>query len=125
MAKTLYTRTPDSSQRVVDADLKISGSLTIPTISLDNEGEQLTGGIGIKAGVPSYFNGTAWVAIGSGLAGGAIYNATTSELSAATLNTTYPSATVGFEVICNSITGNPLIYKKGSGGWYSIPLGTL
>jgi len=54
-----------------------------------------------------------------------VSNATTSELSSASLNIAYPNAGLGFEVICESITGNPLIYKKCSSGWYSIPLGTI
>lgn len=54
-----------------------------------------------------------------------VANATTSELSSASLTAAYPNAGLGFEVICESITDNPLIYKKGSSGWYSIPLGTI
>jgi hypothetical protein len=53
----------------------------------------------------------------------AVANNTTSELAIPTLNTTYPNAGIGFEVICENITGNPLIYKKGASSWYSIPLG--
>jgi hypothetical protein len=54
-----------------------------------------------------------------------VENSTTSELSAATLSATYTTAGIGFEVICQLITDNPLIYKKTSTGWYSIPLGTV
>jgi hypothetical protein len=53
----------------------------------------------------------------------AVANNTTSELAITTLNTTYPNAGIGFEVICENITDNPLIYKKGASSWYSIPLG--
>lgn len=55
----------------------------------------------------------------------AVANATTSELDSASLTAAYPNAGLGFEVICENITDNPLIYKKGSSGWYSIPLGTI
>lgn len=54
-----------------------------------------------------------------------VANATTSELDSASLTAAYPNAGIGFEVICESITDNPLIYKKCSSGWYSIPLGTI
>jgi hypothetical protein len=53
----------------------------------------------------------------------AVANNTTSELAIPTLNTSYPNAGIGFEVICENITDNPLIYKKGASSWYSIPLG--
>lgn len=53
----------------------------------------------------------------------AVANNTSTELAIPTLNTTYPNAGVGFEVICENITNNPLIYKKGASSWYSIPLG--
>lgn len=54
-----------------------------------------------------------------------VSNATTSELTQAQLVSFYPNADLGFEVICESITGNPIIYKKGASSWYSIPLGTI
>jgi len=54
-----------------------------------------------------------------------VSNATTSELTAAQLTAAYPAAVVPFEVVCTNITDNPLIYKKGITGWYSIPLGTI
>lgn len=54
-----------------------------------------------------------------------ISNSTTTYLSLSDLNTSYPSALVGQEIICESITDGPLIYKKGSAGWYSIPLGIV
>jgi hypothetical protein len=53
----------------------------------------------------------------------AVANNTTSELAIPTLESTYPNAGIGFEVICEDITDNPLIYKKGASTWYSIPLG--
>lgn len=49
-------------------------------------------------------------------------NDTVAELSSATLNSTYPDAILGTEVICENIT---TIYKKGSTGWYSYPMGTV
>jgi len=55
----------------------------------------------------------------------AAVNTTTSELTVATLNTTYPVALPDFKVFCESITDNPLIYIKGGLTWYSIPLGTI
>jgi len=54
-----------------------------------------------------------------------VSNATTSELTSAQLTAAYSLAVTGFEVICTDITDNPLIYKKGITGWYSIPLGTI
>lgn len=54
-----------------------------------------------------------------------VSNSTETYLSASDLNTAYPSALVGQEIICESITDGPLIYKKGSAGWYSIPLGIV
>lgn len=54
-----------------------------------------------------------------------VSNATTSELTHAQLVSFYPNADLGFEVICEFIIGNPLIYKKGVSSWYSIPLGTI
>ena len=53
----------------------------------------------------------------------AVANNTTSELAIPTLDSTYPNAGIGFEVICEDITDNPLIYIKGASSWYSIPLG--
>lgn len=50
-------------------------------------------------------------------------NPTTAELTITDLNTAYPSAGLGFEVICEDITDNPLIYKKTATSWRSIPLG--
>jgi hypothetical protein len=52
-----------------------------------------------------------------------VSNNTTAELAIPTLNSTYPNAGLGFEVICEDITDNPLIYIKGASSWYSIPLG--
>lgn len=52
-----------------------------------------------------------------------ISNATTDELTVTELNAAYPSAQVGFEVICEDITDGGLIYIKGASSWYSIPLG--
>lgn len=60
------------------------------------------------------------VATGSG---GVATNSTTTALSAATLNSTYPSATTGFRVICPSISGGALTYTKtGTSTWASSPL---
>lgn len=52
-----------------------------------------------------------------------VSNATTAELAIPNLNAAYPSAGLGFEVICENIVGNPLIYKKSATTWHSIPLG--
>jgi len=52
-----------------------------------------------------------------------VLNATTAELSVDELNAAYPNAEAPFQVVCESITDNPLIYIKGSLSWYSIPLG--
>jgi hypothetical protein len=54
-----------------------------------------------------------------------VENSTTSELTSSALDVLYPSASTPFEVVCQQITDNPLIYKKTSTGWYSIPLGTI
>lgn len=49
-------------------------------------------------------------------------NSTTAELTAATLNSTYPSVNTGFQVHCLSISagGGPQIYVKTSTGWASF-----
>jgi len=52
-----------------------------------------------------------------------VSNPTTSELAIPTLDIAYPNAGIGFEVICEDIIGNPLIYKKSATTWHSIPLG--
>ena len=49
-----------------------------------------------------------------------ILNATTTELSASTLNTTYPNAItpIGFSVLCPNITGQGIKYEKtGNSTW--------
>ena len=53
-----------------------------------------------------------------------VTNATTTALSVATLNSTYPDSIVGFKVQCKSITSGKLIYERTSTGWisYSITL---
>ena len=51
-----------------------------------------------------------------------VINATTSALSKATLNTTYPVATfpIGTKVVCRSITGGGLLYLRvGAKEWVS------
>lgn len=52
-----------------------------------------------------------------------VANATVSELTITALNAAYPTAVLGFEVWCENITDNPLMYKKGVSTWKSIPLG--
>jgi hypothetical protein len=47
-------------------------------------------------------------------------NTTTSLLSLATLNATYPAAFSGFEVHCRLISTGPIIYKKDVSGWLEI-----
>lgn len=49
----------------------------------------------------------------------AVTNSTTVALSAATLNSTYPLASPGFRVICESISGGPVVYIKSAAGWLS------
>jgi hypothetical protein len=44
-------------------------------------------------------------------------NTTTTALSAATLNSTYPAATLGFRVYCLQIVAGALIYEKTATGW--------
>lgn len=46
-----------------------------------------------------------------------VTNPTSTALSAATLNSTYPGATIGFKVHALSISGGGLIYEKTSTGW--------
>jgi hypothetical protein len=46
-------------------------------------------------------------------------NSTTTGLSLATLNSTYPTANIGFRVHCMSIVAGRLIYEKTSTGWVS------
>lgn len=43
---------------------------------------------------------------------GYIVNATTTALSSATLNSTYPTAPIGYRVICGAISGGGVIYTK-------------
>ena len=47
-------------------------------------------------------------------AGGISVNTTTTVLSSATLNSTYPNVPVGHRVICHLITGAPAIYTKAT-----------
>jgi hypothetical protein len=47
----------------------------------------------------------------------AVVNATTTELTAANLNTQYPNAQIGFRVHCTSISGGSLIYEKTNAAW--------
>ena len=49
-------------------------------------------------------------------------NATTTALSLATLNSTYPTAIIGFRAQCISITAGKLIYEKTSTGWVSYSI---
>jgi hypothetical protein len=49
-------------------------------------------------------------------------NATTSALSDATLDATYPTAVVGFRVFAVDIIAGALIYFKTTTGWYSTPI---
>lgn len=60
---------------------------------------------------------------------GAVYtlitNATTSALSLATLNSTYPNSSVilGYNVYCPNISGGGLVYTKtGTATWVSSPI---
>lgn len=50
-----------------------------------------------------------------------VTNSTTSALSSPTLSSTYPLAPIGLRVICESISGGPIIYTKGASGWLSMP----
>lgn len=43
-----------------------------------------------------------------------VVNTTTTALSSATLNSTYPNVIIGFRVICHLITGAPTIYTKAT-----------
>lgn len=62
-----------------------------------------------------YFDGTNWVD------GNSVVNATTTELSLATLNATYVNVLPGFEVHCMSIIiEGPTIYKKTATGWVTL-----
>ena len=47
-------------------------------------------------------------------------NATTTALSSATLNSTYPDATTGFKVYCTSIIAGKMVYEKTPSGWVGI-----
>lgn len=49
-------------------------------------------------------------------------NATAVVLSLSTLNSTYPSVRVGFQVFCEGIPVTPLLYVKTFTGWVSIPI---
>lgn len=51
---------------------------------------------------------------------GLVVNTTTSALSLATLNSTYPENPIGARVVCGSITGGGLVYTKTSSNtWIS------
>lgn len=50
-----------------------------------------------------------------------VSNSTTTALSSSTLNSTYPSAVLGFRVICEAISAGPIIYTKDASGWLSMP----
>jgi nitrogen fixation protein len=52
-------------------------------------------------------------------------NTTTTALSLATLNITYPTAIIGFRVHCISITAGKLIYERTSTGWVSYSITTV
>ena len=52
-------------------------------------------------------------------------NTTTTVLSLATLNSTYPTAIIGFRVHCISITAGKLIYERTSTGWVSYSITTV
>ena len=52
-------------------------------------------------------------------------NTTTTALSLATLNSTYPTAIIGFRVHCISITAGKLIYERTSTGWVSYSITTV
>jgi len=52
-------------------------------------------------------------------------NATTTALSLATLNATYPSVIVGHKVFCEDIVAGGLIYMKSDSGWVSIDIITV
>ena len=52
-------------------------------------------------------------------------NTTTIALSLATLNSTYPTAIIGFRVHCISITAGKLIYERTSTGWVSYSITTV
>jgi hypothetical protein len=52
-------------------------------------------------------------------------SATTVELGVSDLDTEYPDAVTGKQVIADSIPDNPIIYIKGSTTWWSIPLGSV
>jgi hypothetical protein len=57
-----------------------------------------------------------------------VLNATTSALSKATLNTTYPIADypVGSKVVCRSITGGGLTYLRiDAADWVSFAISTV
>ena len=44
-------------------------------------------------------------------------NATTTTLSSATLNSTYPTATTGTHVYCTSIIAGAMVYERTLTGW--------
>ena len=50
---------------------------------------------------------------------GFVNNATTTALSLATLNSTYPSAVQGFRVFALDIIAGALVYTKSATGWVS------
>lgn len=87
---------------------------------LSLEGDELAGNLA-EPGTDD----TKWQIVGGSPASVPIPNSTTTYLSLSDLNTSYPSALVGQEILCESITDGPLIYKKGSDGWYTIPLGQV
>lgn len=54
-----------------------------------------------------------------------VINGSTTALSAADLNTAYPTANTGFKVQCKSILAGGLIYEKSGTGWIQYAIVTV
>lgn len=85
-------------------------------IEIATDAEALAGSSDVLAITPFSL---AYVLANSGITG-TVSNTTSVELTVTELNTTYSTAGIGFEVLCENLQ---LIYKKGSTTWWSIPMG--
>lgn len=115
-----YTRVIADSGTIESTNQLLSTLANLRSISYTAQGytQQLNADKFVKLG------GTAeqyLMANGSALSNIAT-NATTTALSLATLNSTYPSAIIGFRVHCINITIQKVIYEKTSTGWVSYSI---
>ncbi len=93
--------------------VNILGSLKISTAPIDSAGDYNVITRNSSTGIIEKISTAAIISANI------VTNTTTAQLSAASLNSTYPSAQLGFQVNCISISSGALVYQKSSTGWYS------